>query len=160
MTCPGCGNSLWFVRTYCPFCKVNISAPARPRSVAVISWIYILGGGWILLALTVFSTPDSRRVLAEAWSQHPFATLWLCGVPPVGLFCGFFMLRGMNWARWVLVVWFGENVMAKVVFEPPKLAELSRAAKSLGKADSAQRVCEEAVRRWEQGGAPVQAALG
>lgn len=121
MKCPGCGTSLWFVRTFCPFCKVTISAPARPRSVAVISWLAIVAGAWILLALTVLSTPGSRRVLAEVWSQHPFATLWLCGVPVVGLLCGFFMLRGMNWARWVLSLWFGYNSVAKLVVGDPKL---------------------------------------
>jgi hypothetical protein len=68
-----------------------------------------------LFALTVLSTPHSRRALAEVWSEHPLATLWLCGVPLVGLFCGFFMLRGMNWARWVVVLWFGCNNIAKLL---------------------------------------------
>lgn len=124
MKCPSCGKSLWFLRTFCPFCKVTIAAPARPRSVAVVSWFYIVVGTWFLLALTVLSTPDSRRVLAEVWLEHPFATLWLCGVPLVGIFCGFFVLRGINWARWVLSLWFGYNSVNGLVHDPLLLKNL------------------------------------
>ncbi len=36
---------------------------------------------------------------------------WVCLVRIVAVLCGVFMLRGCNWARWLLVVWVGYHVI-------------------------------------------------
>jgi hypothetical protein len=118
MKCPSCGKSLWFVRAFCPFCKIPIVAPLRPKSVTVISWMALVIGGIALLAIM---SPNAQRNFAEYRSQHTFLYVWFCAGPVVAVICGAFMLRGVNWARWLLVLWFGYNVIGNVVRSPLKL---------------------------------------
>jgi len=110
MKCPNCGKSLWFARTFCPFCQTAIAAPARPRSVTVIGWLSLVLGLLVLAALFPKS-PDAQRNMAQYGSQHPFLFARLWAGPVIALVCGVFMLRGHNWARWLYVVSFGYNVI-------------------------------------------------
>src|SRR5437868_9022059 len=85
MKCPTCGKSLWFLRTFCPFCKAAIAAPPRPKSVAVISWIALVVGGIMFLAMMA---PNAQRSLADYRSQHAFLYARLCAGPVVAVICG------------------------------------------------------------------------
>jgi hypothetical protein len=94
----------------------------RPRSVTVISWIFIAFGSIALLTslLPPFDRAAGQQI-AEFRSQHPFQFARLYLGPILALVCGVFMLRGCNWARWLLVVWFGYNIIGNVMHSPLRL---------------------------------------
>jgi hypothetical protein len=94
----------------------------RPRSVTVTSWIFIAFGSIALLMslLPPVDAAASQRI-AEFRSQHPYQFALLYVGPILAVVCGVFMLRGCNWARWLLVVWFGHNVIGNVLHSPLKL---------------------------------------
>ncbi|MCX6906061.1 MAG: hypothetical protein NTW03_21795 [Verrucomicrobia bacterium] len=79
--------------------------------MTVISWIALVAGG---LTFLIMMTPDFRRNQAEYKSQHAFLYFWFYAGPVVAVICGAFMLRGFNWARWLLVLWFGYNVIGNI----------------------------------------------
>jgi hypothetical protein len=68
----------------------------RPRSITIISWIFIAVG---VIALTYHLRPPFERGL-----------VWICFVRLLAIVGGAFMLFGFNWARWLLVVWIGSHV--------------------------------------------------
>ena len=90
----------------------------RPRSVTVISWIFVAFGGIALLTSLLPKSPGAEANIAQLRSQHPVHYALMCLGPILALICGIFMLRGCNWARWVLVVWFGNNVVGTVFHSP------------------------------------------
>jgi hypothetical protein len=118
MKCPSCGKSLWFVRELCPFCKRAIPAPPRPRSVTVISWVFILIGGIALLTSMLPKLPGGEQQAAEFKAQHPFLHAFLFFELILAVVCGAGMLRGWNWARWVLVLFFGYNIIGNLIRGP------------------------------------------
>jgi hypothetical protein len=84
----------------------------RPRSITIISWIFIAVGSVSLLAglLPLVDTAAAHRIVMLK-AQHP-VEFWL--TPFVGILAiisGVFMLYGFNWARWLLVVWLGYHVV-------------------------------------------------
>ena len=93
----------------------------RPRSVTVISWIFIAFGGIALLNSQLPKLPGAEESIAEYRSQHPVLYAVMLAGPIVAVVCGVFMLRGHNWARWLLVIWFGYNVIGNVLHSPLKL---------------------------------------
>jgi uncharacterized membrane protein YbaN (DUF454 family) len=90
----------------------------RPRSITVISWIFIAIGSIGLLTSLLPQAPEVQQRVAEFRSQHPFQKAWLFAGPVMAIICGTFMLLRFNWARWLLVVWFGVNVLASVLRSP------------------------------------------
>jgi hypothetical protein len=93
----------------------------RPRSITVISWIFIAFGGIALLTSLlppVDAAADQR--LTEFRSQHPFQFALIYVSPILAVVCGVFMLRGCNWARWLLVVWFGHNAIGNILHSPAR----------------------------------------
>lgn len=84
----------------------------RPRSITVISWIFIAAG---VVGLTYHAT--------EFKAQRPFDydILWVSLVRLLAILCGVFMLRGSNWARWGLVVWLGYHVILSFLHTPVEL---------------------------------------
>ena len=105
MNCPNCAKSLWFIRTFCPFCKTRIAAPPRPRSVTNISWVALVFGGVVLLVLLTKAS-GAERYMADFRSHHPFLYAHMWAGPIVSMVCGIGMLRGFNWARWLFALWF------------------------------------------------------
>ena len=84
----------------------------RPRSITVISWIFLAAG---FIGLAYHAT--------EFNAQSPFEydVVWVCFVRLLAILCGVFMLRGSNWARWLLVVWLGYHVILSVLHTPFEL---------------------------------------
>jgi len=113
MKCPNCNKSLWLVRNYCPFCKSNITAPARPRAVTVLCGFFIALGGLIYLSLLLGSGVQADFVAPE--SRGIYQNIILYALPGLYLVLGGCSLLGHNWARWVLAVWLGANAVATVV---------------------------------------------
>ena len=59
--------------------------------------------------------PNGDGGTAEFKSQHPFAYALIFVGPILSFICGAGMLRGFNWARWILVLYFGYNVINSMV---------------------------------------------
>jgi hypothetical protein len=84
----------------------------RPRSVTVISWIFMAAG---MIGLAYHST--------EFKIQRPFDNdaVWVCFVRLLALVGGVFMLHGCNWARWLLVAWMGFHIILSALHSPFEL---------------------------------------
>ena len=89
----------------------------RPRSITIISWIFIVFGGIALLTglLPDVNTNAAQRIaeLKGHWFVHVLRI--------VQVLCGVFMLSGFNWARWLLVVWMGFHVILSALHSPFQL---------------------------------------
>ena len=95
----------------------------RPRSVTVISWMFIAFGCIALLASLLPRFPEEGKRLAEFRSQHPVQYARFFVAPVLVLVCGgVFMLRGSNLARYLLVIGFGYNLFVNVLHSPLRLA--------------------------------------
>ena len=84
----------------------------RPRSITVISWIFVAAG---VVGLAYHATEFKAR------RPFDYEFLWVCLVRLLAILCGIFMLRGSNWARWGLVVWLGCHVILSVLHTPSEL---------------------------------------
>jgi len=68
----------------------------RPRSITIISWIFIIFGTIALLSGAPFADIKSH------WYVHLSRILQIVA--------GVFMLYGRNWARWLLVAWIAFHI--------------------------------------------------
>ena len=64
----------------------------RPRTITIISWLFIIFGSIALLSGVL-----PFRDLVSHWYVHLSRILMIVA--------GAFMLKGHNWARWLLVLW-------------------------------------------------------
>jgi len=78
----------------------------RPLSITIISWLFV-AAGVIGLAYHATEFKDDRRFEYDA--------VWVCFVRFLAILCGVFMLRGSNWARWLLLVWIAFHVVLSAV---------------------------------------------
>jgi hypothetical protein len=69
----------------------------RPRSITIISWLFIIFGSIALISGLV--TTD----LKSHWYVHLSRFLQIVA--------GVFMLYGRNWARWLLVAWIAFHIV-------------------------------------------------
>ena len=83
----------------------------RPLSITIISWLFmILGSIALLSALLPLSGANTAQLLAE------FKTHWMVYLARLAaVVSGLFMLRGHNWARWLLVVWIAFHIVLSVL---------------------------------------------
>ena len=75
----------------------------RPRSITIISWLFLLFGS---IALISGLLPLDNLTLAQLkghWMVHLSRIL--------AIVSGLFMLRGHNWARWLLVLWIAFHII-------------------------------------------------
>ena len=78
----------------------------RPWSVTVISCLFIAAGA---IGLAYHSTEwDTKR-------PFEYELVWIFFVRLLAVLCGVFMLRGANWARWLLLVWIAFHVILSVL---------------------------------------------
>ena len=71
--------------------------PQRPRSITIISWLFIVFGSVALIGGLI--TTD----LKSHWYVHLSRLLQIVA--------GIFMLYGRNWARWLLVAWIAFHII-------------------------------------------------
>jgi hypothetical protein len=73
----------------------------RPLSVTIIGWLFILIG-------TIGFLYHSN----ELRSPRRFGSylIWVCLLRLIAIVSGAFLLRGNNWARWVLLIWMAYHV--------------------------------------------------
>ena len=72
--------------------------PQRPRSITIISWLFIVFGAVALLSGVVRGGD-----LTSHWYVHLSRILQIVA--------GVFMLYGRNWARWLLVAWIAFHII-------------------------------------------------
>lgn len=74
----------------------------RPRSVIVISWLFVAAG---VVGFVYHTT--------EFTLQGPlqYGLVWVCFLRLLAIVCGVFMLRGSNSARWLLLAWIAYHVI-------------------------------------------------
>jgi hypothetical protein len=74
----------------------------RPLSVTVIGCLFIAAG---IIGFAYHAT--------EFKSLHPFPSeiVWAAAVRLLAVVGGVFVLRGRNWARWLLVAWIAFHVV-------------------------------------------------
>jgi hypothetical protein len=78
----------------------------RPLSVTLISWLFILVGAVTCLGdLQPLFDAEAGRRLAGYRPHHPVRLEIDQVAHFLALAGGYFMLRGFNWARWLLLVW-------------------------------------------------------
>ena len=79
----------------------------RPLSITIISWLFIVFGVIALVAglwpLMHMSGADRLADFEKHWMVHLSRA--------AQIIAGVFMLRGKNWARWLLVVWLAFHVI-------------------------------------------------
>ena len=89
----------------------------RPRSITIIGWIFIVFGSMSLLSgLLPFGEITLAQRVAELkghWMVHLLRIL--------AIVAGVFMLRGRNWARWLLVVWMLAHLIISALHSLPEL---------------------------------------
>ena len=78
----------------------------RPRSITVISWIFIVLGG---IALFAGLLPLPQRITELEQNPFEFGLVQVVGI--LGVLAGAFMLGGFNWARCLLVAWLAFHVI-------------------------------------------------
>ena len=74
----------------------------RPRSITIISWLFIAAGS---IGFFYHMSEFSSR------SPLDYELLAILLIRLLAVVAGAFMLRGANWARWVLVAWMGYHIV-------------------------------------------------
>ncbi|HZN63783.1 MAG TPA: hypothetical protein VFB66_00655 [Tepidisphaeraceae bacterium] len=84
----------------------------RPVSVTVVGWLFI-AAGVVGLAYHVgdFRTPRPFRD----------GVVWVALVRLLAVAGGVFLLRGHNWARWLLLAWLAYHVVLSALHTPFEL---------------------------------------
>lgn len=72
-----------------------------PLTVIAISALFIVAGSVGL----VYHATELRII-----SPFPFEVVWVCFLRLLAIVGGVFLLRGRNWARWVLLAWLAYHV--------------------------------------------------
>jgi len=80
----------------------------RPRSITIISWLFILFGA-VAFLYGLFQGGD----LKGHWYVHLSRFLQIVA--------GVFMLYGRNWARWLLVAWIAFHIVVGALHGPVPL---------------------------------------
>jgi len=98
------------------------SRPARPRAITLIAWLFIaVGTAGLLKDLWPLATPQAAPQIAKLKADG-FADLgpaWTSRL--LAIVGGAFLLRGFNWARWLLVVWMGFHIVISALHSPMQL---------------------------------------
>ena len=83
----------------------------RPPTITVVAWIFILAGSAGLMAdLWPLVTPNAAQQLAKlrADGLADLGPAW--GLRLLAIIGGIGLLRGYNWARWLLALWMMAHV--------------------------------------------------
>lgn len=74
----------------------------RPRSVTVIGWLFIAAG---IVGLVYHATA------LETSGPLDYEALWVLLLRLLAVIGGAFMLRGADWARWLVLAWIAYHVV-------------------------------------------------
>ena len=85
----------------------------RPRSVTFISCLFTAAGA---IGLAYHATEFKVQ------GRFDYDLVWVGFVRLIAILCGLFMLRGKNWARWLLLVWIAYHVILSAFHTLSELA--------------------------------------
>lgn len=86
----------------------------RPRAITIISWFFIIFNSIALLSGLLSAESLTLTQLKGHWMVHLSRA--------VGVVAGIFMLRGRNWARWLLVLWIAFHIVLSAFHSVLQLA--------------------------------------
>lgn len=75
---------------------------ARPRSVTVIGWLFIAAG---VVGLVYHATALERS------GPLDYEAVWVLLLRLLAVIGGAFLLRGADWARWLVLAWIAYHVV-------------------------------------------------
>lgn len=79
----------------------------RSLSITIISWLFIMFGSIALLSGLLPIGGATRDQLIAELKSH-----WMVHLSRLAsMVSGLFMLRGFNWARWLLVAWIAFHIV-------------------------------------------------
>ena len=82
----------------------------RPLSITILGWIFISIGAGVLVANAFWLVQGMGD--ASGMSAHEkHDLLWVVVTQLWAIVAGVFMLRGANWARWLLVAWLAFHLL-------------------------------------------------
>ena len=82
-------------------CQIDLPMKARPLSITIISWLFMIFGSIALLSGLLPLTGANTAQLVAEFKMH-----WMVHLSRLAaIVSGLFMLRAHNWARWLLVAW-------------------------------------------------------
>ena len=93
----------------------------RPFSIAVMGWIFIVVGiiTFVTGLLPLIYPSISGISAGSDYSPHELGLI--LSVRILAVLGGAFLLRGFNWARWLLLVWMGYHVILSIMHPPMEL---------------------------------------
>lgn len=81
----------------------------RPLSITIVGWLFVLmGGGGIATQLIQLLNLINASAPLDARESRDLAIVLTLRL--MALIGGVFLLRGSNWARWMLVVWMAYHI--------------------------------------------------
>ena len=84
----------------------------RPVSLTLAAWVFIVvGAGGILKDLLPLLGPDRPSAVAALNGEGPASLALIWSVRALAVVGGAFVLRGRNWARWLLAAWMVFHVV-------------------------------------------------
>ena len=89
----------------------------RPLSITIISWLFVIFGSIALLSgLLPIGGATTDQLVAELKSH------WMVHLSRfASIVSGLFMLRGFNWARWLLVAWIAFHIVISALHSVAQL---------------------------------------
>jgi len=82
----------------------------RPLSISIIGYLFVVVG---IVGLTYHATGF------KGLRPFDYELVWVCLVRLLAILGGVFLLRGHNWARWLLIVWLAYHVVLSVFHSWP-----------------------------------------
>ena len=84
----------------------------RPLSVTVVAWMFIVVG---IIGFAYHATQFNAQTFDNAFT-------WVLLLRLLAIVGGAFVLKGANWARWLLIVWMAYHVVLSAWHSIPELA--------------------------------------
>jgi len=94
----------------------------RPRAITILAWLFIaVGAAGILKDVWPLATPQAGQQIAKLKAEG-LADLGLAWTSRLlAVIGGAFLLRGFNWARWLLVAWMAFHIWISALHSPMQL---------------------------------------
>ena len=82
--------------------ELRLPMNKRPLSITALGWLFIVVGACSLISH-----------LSKSTGQRTFGSelMWICLIQLLAVLGGAFTLRGLNWARWLLVAWMAFHLV-------------------------------------------------
>jgi hypothetical protein len=88
----------------------------RPLSITVVGWVFVCVGIVSVAAGTwrfMLNRPHENGFGNSHQNSVDLGLVWVSAL--VAIVGGAFLLRGRNWARWLLVVWMGLHIILSML---------------------------------------------